>query len=515
MNKCLKLLIVEDSKLDAVLIIDELKAAGLTSVSKRVETPEDFKQALAEEKWEIICSDYTMPRFTALAAMKILKQSGLDIPFIIVSGSIGEELAVQALHKGADDYLMKDNLTRLPSAIERGLQKISDRRAQIQIESLLKETENSYRRLVEGVKDYGIFLMDTTGHILSWNIGAERIMGYPANEVVGKSFACFFTPEDIEQGQPTRELETALSQGCYEAENQLVRKDGSLFISHDVVTPVHNDYSVLTGYSKILRDITESKQAKEKIQQLAGELEKRVYERTAQLERVNKELESFTHSISHDLRAPLRNLAKLSQILLSRHNEQLDSEGKEYLTYILECSQQALQLSSALLDLSKVTSAPLKRQTVDLTQLAEEISSELHKTDPQRQVEFKISQNLIAYGDPVLLKVALQNLLENAWKFTTKNPHAIIDFGLITVENEQIMFYIKDNGAGFDSDYADKLFQPFQRLHSADEFYGTGIGLATVYRIILRHDGHIWAKGAIDQGATFFFNFSPALTESK
>src|ERR1043166_4525121 len=150
MDKHLKLLIVEDSKIDAVLIIDELRTAGFEPVSKRIETPEDFKQALADEEWEIICSDYTMPRFTALVALKILQQSGLDIPFIVVSGSIGEELAVQALHKGADDYLMKDNLTRLPAAIERELQKRSERRTRIQIENLLKETENSYRRLVEG-----------------------------------------------------------------------------------------------------------------------------------------------------------------------------------------------------------------------------------------------------------------------------------------------------------------------------------------------------------------------------
>ena len=306
----------------------------------------------------------------------------------------------------------------------------------------------------------------------------------------------------------------ALSQGRYEAESQLVRKDGSIFTSHDVVTPVHNDYAILTGYSKILRDISEAKQAKEKIQQLAEELEQRVRERTAQLERVNKELESFTHTVSHDLRAPLRNLAKLSQILLSRHHEQLDVESREYLNYILECSQQALQLSSALLDLSKVTSAPLKRQMVDLTQLAEEISKELQESDSKRQVEFKISKNLITSGDPILLKVALQNLLENAWKFTAKSPHAIIEFGVTKVEDGQMMFYIQDNGVGFDPDYSDKLFQAFQRLHSDDEFYGTGVGLATVYRIILRHEGRIWAKGAINQGATFFFSFSPNFSEA-
>lgn len=508
MSKSLKLLIVEDSKIDAALVLDELQSAGLEPISRRVETPEDFKQALKDEPWDVICSDYTMPRFTAMAALKILQESGLDIPFIIVSGSIGEELAVQALHKGADDYLMKDNLARLASAVERELQKVSEHRAHTRIEDLLKETENSYRRLVEGVKDYGIFLIDTAGNILSWNIGAKRVMGYKADEIIGKSFDCFFTPEDIKKGQPQKELKVARTYGRYESEGQLLRKDGSRFISHNVVTPVFNDAGNLTGYSKILRDVTEQKETEERIRQLTEELEHHVQDRTDQLELVNRELESFTHSVSHDLRAPLRNLARLSQILLSRHHEQLDQESRQYLTYILESSQQALQLATALLDLSRVTSVPLDKRTVDFSQLAEEIVRELQENDPERDVTLNIAEDLNGYGDPVLLKVALQNLLENAWKFTSKTPNAVIEFSS-QQENGRTVFYVRDNGVGFDPDYAGKLFQPFQRLHSADEFYGTGVGLATVQRIMHRHGGHIWAKGAIDQGATFFFTLPP------
>lgn len=503
-DKPLKILIAEDSKIDAALIIDELKSAGLELISRRVETPEEFSQALAEESWDIICSDYTMPRFTALVALKLLQQSGLDIPLIIISGSIGEDLAVQALHRGADDYLMKDNLARLAPAVERELKKVTERRRRKQIEDLLKETENSYRRLVEGVKDYGIFLLDFRGNVLSWNSGSERIMGYQTEDVIGKSFSCFFTPEDIQKGQPEKELEVALSRGRYESEGQLVRKDGSCFTSHNVMTSVYNDAGVLTGYSKILRDVTEQKQTEERIRQLAEELELRVHERTNQLELVNQELESFTHSVSHDLRAPLRNLAKLSQILLSRHHEQLDPESRQYLTYILESSQQALQLATALLDLSRVTRAPLEKRAVDLTLIAEEVVKELQEVAPERRTTFKISKNLMGYGDTVLIKIALQNLLENAWKFTSKNPNALVDF-TSKEEDGQTVFCIQDNGVGFDPEYAAKLFQPFQRLHSADEFYGTGVGLATVQRIIHRHGGHIWAKGAIDQGATLFF----------
>jgi len=505
MDKQLKILIVEDSKIDAALVLDEMKVAGLEYISRRVETPEEFRQALIDEHWDVICSDYTMPRFSAMVAMKMLHETALDIPFIIVSGSIGEELAVQALHKGANDYLMKDNLARLVPAIERACREVSERRSRKQIEDLLNETENSYRRLVEGIRDYGIFLIDTKGNILSWNIGAERILGYQANEIIGKPFDCLFTKEDIEKGLPARELQLALSQGRYESESNLLRKDGSIFISHNLVTPVYNDKGILSGYSKILRDITERKLAEERIRQLTEELEQRVRERTAQLELVNQELESFTHSVSHDLRAPLRNLAKLSQILLSRKNEQLDAESRQYLIYILESSQQALQLASALLDLSRVTRATVDKHPVNLTQFAEEISLALQKEEPDRQVELKISSGLSVYGDPTLLKVMLHNLFENAWKFTSKTQQAVIEFSSKQQEDGQTIFFIRDNGVGFDPDYAGKLFKPFQRLHSDEEFYGTGVGLATVQRIIHRHGGHIWAEGSINQGATFLF----------
>ncbi len=508
MNKTLKLLIVEDSKIDAALVIDELTNAGFEIMSRRVETPEDFKQALEDERWEVICSDYSMPRFSALAAYRLLKQSGLDIPFIIVSGSIGEELAVEALHQGANDYLMKDNLARLAPAVERELKEATERRTRTQIEDLLKETENSYRRLVEGVKDYGIFLMNPKGHVLSWNIGAERIMGYTAEEIIGKPFVCFFTREAIEKGYPERELEVALAQGRYESEAQMVRKDGSTFISYDIVTPVYNEQGVLTGYSKILRDVTERKKAEEEIRKLTEELEQRVLDRTAQLELVNKELESFTHSVSHDLRAPLRNLAHLSQILLSRHSKHLNPEGRQYLAYILESSQQALQLAGALLDLSRVTSATINRRHIDLTQLALGILEDLRESEPNRHVEFNVSENLVTYGDPALIKIAFQNLLENAWKFTSKTPGARIELHS-KEENGQTVFFLRDNGVGFDPDYAYKLFQPFQRLHTADEFYGTGVGLATVQRIIHRHGGRIWAEGGLNQGAVFFFTLMP------
>ena len=501
----LRLLIAEDSKIDATLILDELKTSGFNLISKRVETPEDFKSALTQESWDVVCCDYMMPHFSALAALEILQQSGQDIPFIIISGSIGEELAVQALHKGASDYLMKDNLARLPSSIKKEVEGVAKRRILKKTEDLLKETENSYRRLVEVVTDYGIFMIDPKGNVLSWNIGAQRITGYNAEEIIGKSCGAFFTPEGLKNNQPEQEMKTALAGGRYEAETEMRRKDGGVFVSHTVVIPVYGDKGVLTGYSKILRDITERRLADEKIKRLTDELEQRVIERTSELERVNRDLESFTHSVSHDLKAPIRQLVTLSESLLAHMPENMvDQKGQEYLGFIIEASRKALSLVNALLELSGVTSADLHPKRVDLTQLATEIADKYKHAEPKRHVDFEISNNMSVSGDPDLIRIALQNLLDNAWKFTSKQAVAHIQVAS-KQEDGKTVFFIRDDGAGFNPVHKEKLFQAFQRLHTEEEFPGTGIGLATVQRIVHRHGGEIWAEGTVDHGVTVSF----------
>ncbi len=504
MSKPLEVLIVEDSKIDSALVIDELKQGGLEVAAKRVETPEEYKEALYKQQWDIIVSDYSMPRFNALAALHILQESGFGIPFIIISGSIGEELAVQALKKGADDYLMKDNLARLVPAIERELREKEERQIRKKVEGLLKETENSYRRLVEGVRDYGIFMLDPQGQVITWNLGAERTFGYRAEEILGKPYAKFYVEKEVQEGKPDNELKTALTKGQHEIENLRVRKDGNTFYAHIALTPVYNEQSVLTGFSVVTRDITEHKRAEEAIRKLTEDLELKVKKRTAQLELVNHELESFAHSVSHDLRAPLRNLISLCKILLSRYTEHLDDEGKDYLAFILESSQKMMRLTTDLLNLSRVTQAELNTKPVNLSEVAKEIMKEMKEDYPERHVKFDIMDNLIVKGDVALLRIALQNLLDNAWKFTGKRSDALVELGVMQKDNQKV-YYIRDNGVGFDPEYKDKLFAPFQRLHSEEEFPGSGVGLATVQRIIHRHGGRVWAEGAVNQGATIYF----------
>jgi PAS domain S-box-containing protein len=515
-----------------------------------------------------------------------------------------------------------------------------------QIENELRESEERFRLLVEGVHEYAIILLDAEGTVVSWNAGAERLKGYKSGEIIGRSFSVFYPPEDVAAGKPVMELKAALEQGRWEDEGWRVRADGTRFWANVLITALKDSAGNLRGFSKLTRDITDRKQAEEAlfkagalqraifysanfssiatdargiiqifnvgaermlgytaaevmnkitpadisdpaeviararalslelatpitpgfealvfkasrgiediyeltyirkdgsrfpavvsvtalrdaqnaiigylligtdnterkrasdvIRQLTAELEQRVVERTAQLQNANKELEAFCYSVSHDLRTPLRSLDGFSQALLEDSFEKLDAKGQDYLRRIRAASQRMGQLIDDLLNLSRVSRGEMTRELVDVSKMAHEVAEELRTTAPQRDAEFVVAEGLVAKTDPRLLRIVLVNLLGNAWKFTAKQAHTRIEFGS-TGENGNTEYFTRDNGAGFDEAYSSKLFGAFQRLHSAKDFAGTGIGLATVQRIIQRQGGRVWAEGKVDQGATFHF----------
>jgi PAS domain S-box-containing protein len=548
-----------------------------------------------------------------------------------------------------------------------------------------RHAEDRFRLLVEGVKDYAIFMLDTEGYITSWNSGAERIKGYSADEIIGEHFSRFYPEEDLRAGKPARELEIAESEGRYEEEGWRVRKDGTQFVAHVVLTALLGDDGRLRGFGKVTRDITERKKAEqererltellgrererlsfltdattilasslnyqetldnltrlitshladwcsimlrmedgavervssehrdeqkqllarrlqqgpqptpetqpalfdvlesgvpkiygqvdeevlahitrdpeqigtlvpmglasamivpliahknvvgaifmarskretsyhkddldlavelarraaasvenaqlhERTQELNEELEQRVLERT-------KDLESFSYSISHDLRAPLRGISGFAAALYEDYAERLDDRGRSYLERVQAGAQRMGELIDDLLNLSRLSSGEKYSHRVDLSELAEEVIAHLRERDPARRVGIRIEPGLKAVGDERLLRVLLENLLGNSWKFTRQREHALIELGRTTTEDGEA-FFVSDNGAGFDMAYSDRLFQVFQRLHSSTDFEGTGIGLATAERIVKRHRGRIWAEGQVGRGARFYF----------
>ncbi len=273
---------------------------------------------------------------------------------------------------------------------------------------------------------------------------------------------------------------------------------------------IHDSFMVVDPLSgervveAIAKDITERKRAELDLRRLNADLDRRVRQRTSELEAANKELEAFAYSVSHDLRAPLRHIDGFSQILLDEYAGRFDEAGRDYLRRVRASTQHLATLIDALLKLSRLTRSEMHYSAVDLSATAAEIARELQQTDPGRRGTFTIAPGLSAEGDPDLLRTVLYNLLANAWKFTSTRPEPRIEFGAADEEGGR-SYFVRDNGVGFDMAYADKLFGAFQRLHAAAAFPGDGIGLVSVQRVIARHGGRVWAHGEPERGATFWF----------
>jgi PAS domain S-box-containing protein len=396
-------------------------------------------------------------------------------------------LRENSIRAGAESQLEEAN-SRLEQRVDQRTAQLEDALAQVR-----RQSEEPFRLFVSNVKDYALLMLDPDGRVTTWNAGAERIKGYRAEEIVGQHFSRFYTPDDVERGKPARELEITAEQGRSEDEGWRVRKDGSRFWANVVMTALRDQMGQLCGFGKVTRDMTERKV-----------IEEEMAAQNTQLESTNRELEAFCYSVSHDLRAPLRGIDGFSQALLEDYAGQLDSKGKEYLQRVRAAVQRMGALIDDLLDLSRITRTEMRREAIDLSKIAQSIADELRGTQPDRTAEFVITPGLRTQGDPHLMRVVLENLLRNSWKFTSKRESTRIEFGR-TAANGHSAFFVKDNGAGFDPNYSNRLFGAFQRLHSASEFPGTGVGLATVQRVILRHGGRIWAESDVDRGATFFF----------
>ncbi len=406
-----------------------------------------------------------------------------------------DEPSVQAIVNNYHDFTERKEA-------EAALQRMNDE-LEIQVQertAALSQANMLLQMLLDHMPDH-IYFKDAQSRFIRNSRSQARALGLsdPA-EAIGKSDFDFFPhaqlsyekeQEIIQSGKPLVDLE-----------EWVVWPDGRETWVLTTKVPLFDQTGQIVGTFGISRDITERKQAEAALQKAKLELEA-----------ANKELEAFSYSVSHDLRAPLRSVDGFSQALLEDFGELLPPEGRNFVERVRSSAQRMAELIDDLLNLSRVTRAQIKSVPVDLTRLAENIAAELQRTHPERSVKFRIAPNLIVRGDPHLLQVVLENFLNNAWKYTSKQEQAEIEFGSRD-ENDESIYFVRDNGAGFDMAYADKLFGAFQRLHAMTEFPGTGVGLATVQRIIHRHGGRVWAEGAVEQGATFFFTL-PALERVK
>ena len=360
-----------------------------------------------------------------------------------------------------------------------------------------RETELQYRRLIEGVTDYAIYSLDPSGRITSWNSGAKRLKGYESDEIIGQHFSKFYVPEDAARDLPSRVLEVAAREGHYEAEGWRVRKDGQRFWSSVVVTPIRDDRGTLVGFSKITRDVTDRKRLLDQLQLHSEELEFRIKER----EQTNAELEAFSYSVSHDLRAPLRAIEGFTDIILTDYAGTLPDEVKESLGHIAAAAARMNRLVQDLLNYSRLSRIELKPEIVNVRSAI---------TDALSQLEPGVSSTISVAADPSLevrahgavARQIIFNILNNAVKFTKPGIPPSIEVKAFRRGNFAHI-QIKDEGIGIAPQHQERIFQVFERLHNAEQYPGTGIGLAIVRRGIARLGGTVSLQSELGKGSTF------------
>ncbi|MBF6570731.1 MAG: PAS domain S-box protein [Candidatus Binataceae bacterium] len=369
----------------------------------------------------------------------------------------------------------------------------------------LRESEARYRSLVEGTAQI-IWVADERGMIAGPAPSWQAYTGQSDAEVQGEGWAKALHPDDA--GPALQAWRSAIeAQSVFEYEYRIRSRNGAYRWFSVRGVPVRREDGTIREWVRICSDIDDRRRAEEEIRRLNETLEVKVRERTAQLEETNRELEAFSYSVSHDLRAPVRAVDGFSQALIEDYADRADEGMRRYLDRIRSATQHMGQLIDDLLNLSRISRVELNKLEVDLSTIVRQVAKSLQQREPERKVDVMIWDDVAANGDPRLLRVVFENLLGNAWKFTSKTEQANIEFGVLH-EAQRTVYFVRDNGAGFDMAHAEKLFGAFHRLHAVSEFPGTGIGLATVQRVIHRHGGRIWAHAQPGKGATLYFTLA-------
>ncbi|HYE99038.1 MAG TPA: ATP-binding protein, partial [Planctomycetota bacterium] len=378
-------------------------------------------------------------------------------------------------------------------------------------EERLRESEERFRLLVDGVEDYAIFMLDPEGHVVTWNSGCERIKGYSADEILGQSYASFFTPEAVAEGRPTANLQHALATGKTVDQGWRIRKDGTRFWADVVLTPMFEDDGRLRGFAKVVRDLTEQKEAQDEIQRLNAELERRLQSCVENFQSVIQELDSFAYTVAHDLRAPLRAMSGFSQALVDDYSGRtLDPAGQDYARRIREAANRLDGLIQDLLNFSRMSRHEVSLKEVDATSVVDRVLQSLEPNLRERRAAIDVERPLpVVLGNETLLAQAVTNLLTNAVKFVPPDvPPRVRIFA--ERADGRVRLVVEDNGIGIPKEHHPKLFRVFERLHKTEEYPGTGIGLAIVKRAAERQDGQVGFTSRPGEGSRFWIDLKAA-----
>jgi PAS domain S-box-containing protein len=491
-----RLLIVEDERIVARDLAQTLTDLGYAVVGTSA-TGDDAVAQAHDHQPDLVLMDIRLAgvKDGIQAAAEI--RSERDIPIIFLTAHSDDDTLRRAKQTGPLGYLIKPfKAAELRCAIEISLHKHD-------IDTRLREREQWLSTTLASIKD-GVVATDAALKVKLLNPVAQALTGWTQDEAIGKAISEIVSLVTWGRRAPIERALAGETVSTVGEDTLLISRDGEAIPIEDNAAPIVGTRNEIIGGVMVFRDISQRRQAEDEIRRLNANLERRVMERTRQLETANRELEAFSYSVAHDLRTPLRAIDGFSKALMEDHSSQLKAEGLDQLRRVRRATERMSQLIDDLLRLARIITCDLHKQPVDLAPLANGIIDGLRSASPERRVEVTVAGDCVFRCDGRLLRIVLENLLSNAWKFSAKTPAAAIACGTI-VKDAVRAFYVRDNGAGFDMTYAYRLFGTFQRLHAPSDFEGNGIGLAIVQRIVNRHGGRIWAEGAVNAGATFYF----------
>lgn len=541
MNASLNVLLLEDNPADYRLLQEELREAGAADLHlTRAEGLAEALACLESQRFDVVLTDLSVPDSFGIATVEALLGRALETPVVVLTGSENDQTGLAAVHLGAQDYLVKGEtrgellLRSLQYAIQRkqaelALKQSSEQLAErakkqlgryndalqletverYRIEAALRESERRFLATFEQ-SAVGMAHVGSDGRFLRVNHRLCQMLGYSDDELQSLDLPEIVHPEDEEADQPQRKRLLNGAVRDYTVERRLKRKDGTFQGFRETVSLVRSEQGDPRYFVTVFEHQGNNSGARHG--QDGEELEKQLADCRRELAAVNGELDALSYSVSHDLRAPLRAVSGFSRILSRDYAEQLPAEARQYLDLVSDGAIRLDQLIRDLLSYSRLGRQPVQRQAVDLGRMVAECMHHVLLAHEGRKIEFQAG-NLPSWpADPALLREVFLALLDNAVKFTAGRDPARVEVGAEIVDG-QLQVHVRDNGIGFDMNYAHKLFGVFQRLHRSDEFPGTGIGLAIAQRTVQRHGGRMWAEAAPDQGATFFFTLPPGGSE--